>query len=103
MFGISQSFSLLVAALKQDRKRLKAEKFDLLTQMKQLYSTLEDKEEELREFIRNYEQKMKENEEHLKQVPLHEALLHPFFSLSCGLLILQNLLLSPSSWRNKQI
>ncbi|GIY16845.1 hypothetical protein CDAR_460902 [Caerostris darwini] len=55
-------------ALKQDRKRLKAEKFDLLTQMKQLYSTLEDKEEELREFIRNYEQKMKESDETLKQM-----------------------------------
>lgn len=44
------------AALKGDRKRLKAEKFELLNQMKQLYSTLEDKEKELRDFIRNYEQ-----------------------------------------------
>ena len=44
-----------LAALKADRKRLKAEKFDLLNQMKQLYQTLEDKERELREFIRNYE------------------------------------------------
>jgi hypothetical protein len=43
-------------ALKGDRKRLKAEKFELLNQMKQLYSTLEDKEKELRDFIRNYEQ-----------------------------------------------
>ncbi|GIY09278.1 hypothetical protein CEXT_141001 [Caerostris extrusa] len=57
-----------ILPLKQDRKRLKAEKFDLLTQMKQLYSTLEDKEEELREFIRNYEQKMKESDETLKQM-----------------------------------
>ncbi|CAL1299325.1 unnamed protein product [Larinioides sclopetarius] len=57
-----------LSALKQDRKRLKAEKFDLLTQMKQLYSTLEDKEEELREFIRNYEQKMKESDENIKQM-----------------------------------
>lgn len=47
---------LCVAALKADRKRLKAEKFDLLNQMKQLYGTLEDKEKELRDFIRNYEQ-----------------------------------------------
>lgn len=59
-----------LTALKQDRKRLKAEKFDLLTQMKQLYSTLEDKEEELREFIRNYEQKMKETDEKLKKLTL---------------------------------
>ncbi|XP_044007142.1 kazrin-A isoform X3 [Aphidius gifuensis] len=51
----------VVQALKTDRKRLKAEKFDLLNQMKALYSTLEDKERELRDFIRNYEQ-MRENE-----------------------------------------
>lgn len=42
--------------MKSDRRRLKAEKFDLLNQMKQLYATLEDKEKELRDFIRNYEQ-----------------------------------------------
>ncbi|XP_043269529.1 uncharacterized protein Liprin-gamma isoform X4 [Venturia canescens] len=48
--------------LKVDRKRLKAEKFDLLNQMKALYGTLEDKERELRDFIRNYEQRMCENE-----------------------------------------
>jgi len=47
---------LCLAAVKADRKRLKAEKYDLLNQMKQLYSTLEDKEKELRDFIRNYEQ-----------------------------------------------
>ncbi|XP_076172215.1 liprin protein kazrin isoform X11 [Ptiloglossa arizonensis] len=49
-------------ALKADRKKLKAEKFDLLNQMKALYGTLEDKERELRDFIRNYEQRMRENE-----------------------------------------
>jgi len=48
--------SFLPIALKGDRKRLKAEKFELLNQMKQLYTTLEDKEKELRDFIRNYEQ-----------------------------------------------
>lgn len=47
---------LFPLALKADRRRLKAEKFDLLNQMKQLYATLEDKEKELRDFIRNYEQ-----------------------------------------------
>ncbi|XP_022235369.1 kazrin-like, partial [Limulus polyphemus] len=56
-----------LAALKHDRKRLKVEKFDLLNQMKQLYSTLEDKEKELRDFIRNYEQRMKQSDENLKQ------------------------------------
>ena len=54
--------------MKADRKRLKAEKLDLLNQMKQLYCTLEDKESELREFIRTYEQKMKETEANIKQV-----------------------------------
>ncbi|XP_058802045.1 kazrin [Phymastichus coffea] len=51
-----------VHSLKADRKRLRAEKFDLLNQMKALYGTLEDKERELRDFIRNYEQRMRENE-----------------------------------------
>ncbi|GJQ77205.1 hypothetical protein Trydic_g14876 [Trypoxylus dichotomus] len=49
--------------LKSDRRRLKAEKFELLNQMKQLYDTLEDKEKELRDFIRNYEQLSTEREE----------------------------------------
>ena len=49
------SWIFVVAALKADRKRLKAEKFDVLNQMKQLYATLEDKEKELRDFIRSYE------------------------------------------------
>ena len=51
------------SALKADRKRLKAEKFDLLNQMKQLYATLEDKEKELRDFIRNYEQVRSSNDD----------------------------------------
>jgi len=45
-----------IASLKLERKKLKSEKLDLLSQMKQLYSTLDDKEKELRDFIRNYEQ-----------------------------------------------
>lgn len=43
------------AALKAERKRLKAEKMDMLGQMKQLFATIEDKEKELRDFIRAYE------------------------------------------------
>jgi len=46
---------LIVSVLKADRKRLKAEKYDLLNQMKELYATLDDKEKELRDFIRNYD------------------------------------------------
>lgn len=54
------SFSLtLLAAMKSDRKRLKAEKADLVNQMQQLYATLESREEQLRDFIRNYEQHRK--------------------------------------------
>ena len=45
-----------IQGLKADRKRLRADKFDLINQMKALYATLEDKERELRDFIRNYEQ-----------------------------------------------
>uniref|UniRef100_A0AAR5Q448 SAM domain-containing protein n=1 Tax=Dendroctonus ponderosae TaxID=77166 RepID=A0AAR5Q448_DENPD len=45
-----------LTTLKADKRRLKAEKFDLLNQMKQLFSTLEDKEKELRDFIRTYGQ-----------------------------------------------
>ena len=54
--------------MKSDRKRLKAEKVELLSQMKQLYCTLEDKEGELRDFIRNYEQRMRESDDSIKQV-----------------------------------
>lgn len=54
------NFSLcLKPAMKSDRKRLKAEKADLVNQMQQLYATLESREEQLRDFIRNYEQHRK--------------------------------------------
>ncbi|MPC23155.1 Kazrin [Portunus trituberculatus] len=36
--------------------------------MKQLYATLEDKEKELRDFIRNYEQRMKDSDESLRHL-----------------------------------
>ena len=49
---------LIHLALKADRKRLKGEKFELMIQMKMLYGTLEEKEGEIRDFIRNYEQRM---------------------------------------------
>ncbi len=57
-----------ISAMKADRKRLKGEKLDLLNQMKQLYTTLEDKESELRDFIRNYEQRVGESDETIKLV-----------------------------------
>ena len=60
--------NLIFTAMKSDRKRLKAEKLELLNQMKQLYTTLEEKETELRDFIRNYQQKMGENDATIKHV-----------------------------------
>ncbi|XP_070206857.1 kazrin-like isoform X2 [Littorina saxatilis] len=59
-------------AMKSDRKRLKSEKVDLLHQMKQLYVTLEDKESELRDFIRNYEQRVQESDESIKQLAMEK-------------------------------
>ncbi|XP_028853976.1 kazrin, periplakin interacting protein b isoform X1 [Denticeps clupeoides] len=53
-------------AMKADRKRLKAEKAELVNQMQQLYSTLESREEQLRDFIRNYDQHRKESEDAVK-------------------------------------
>jgi len=58
----------LSVAMKADRKRLTSEKADLVSQIKQLYGTLKDKEAELRDFIRNYEQRTKDNNELIKQV-----------------------------------
>ena len=55
-------------SLRRERKQLKSEKLDLLNQLKQLYAILEDKEKELRDFILNYEQRMKDSEEAIKQL-----------------------------------
>ncbi|KAG5899795.1 hypothetical protein JTB14_006128 [Gonioctena quinquepunctata] len=57
-----------MTTLKADKRRLKAEKFDLLNQMKQLYSTLEEKEKELRDFIRSYGQRARDSETSLQQL-----------------------------------
>ncbi|XP_072379366.1 kazrin isoform X2 [Diabrotica undecimpunctata] len=57
-----------LSTLKADKRRLKAEKFDLLNQMKQLYLTLEDKEKELRDFIRSYGQRTRDNETSMQQL-----------------------------------
>ncbi|XP_028135852.1 kazrin isoform X5 [Diabrotica virgifera virgifera] len=68
-----------LSTLKADKRRLKAEKFDLLNQMKQLYLTLEDKEKELRDFIRSYGQARRQlassgclsDQESLASLPRH--------------------------------
>lgn len=66
--------------MKADRKRLKGEKTDLVSQMQQLYATLESREEQLRDFIRNYEQHRKVG------VPLDPCPPLPPPSLSCPFL-----------------
>ncbi|XP_060235114.1 kazrin isoform X2 [Meriones unguiculatus] len=62
-------------AMKADRKRLKGEKADLVSQMQQLYATLESREEQLRDFIRNYEQHRKESEDAVKALAKEKDLL----------------------------
>lgn len=48
--------------LKIERKKLRTDKSDLLSQVKQLCSSLQDKEQELRNFIRSFEQRIRETE-----------------------------------------
>ncbi|XP_061537997.1 kazrin-A isoform X3 [Phycodurus eques] len=62
-------------AMKSDRKRLKVEKADLVNQMQQLYSTLESREAQLRDFIRNYDQHRKENEDAVKALAKEKDML----------------------------
>ncbi|XP_035794057.1 kazrin-A-like isoform X4 [Anopheles albimanus] len=52
----------LIQSLKLERKKLRADKNDLLSQVKQLCASLQEKEAELRNFIRNYEQRIRESE-----------------------------------------
>jgi len=55
-------------AMKMDRNRLKSDACDIHLQMKQLYCTLGDKEAELRDFIRSYDQRKQDCQETIKQV-----------------------------------
>lgn len=48
--------------LKNERKKLRNEKTDLLAHVKQLGQSLQDKEQELRDFIRNYELRLRDTE-----------------------------------------
>lgn len=54
-------------ALKAESSRLKNEKFDLINEMKELYEALDDKEKQIRDFIRNYEHRIRENHDMLAQ------------------------------------
>lgn len=51
-----------ISELKNDRKKLRSEKADLLGHVKQLGQSLQDKEQELRDFIRNYELRLRDTE-----------------------------------------
>ncbi|XP_037049199.1 kazrin isoform X2 [Bradysia coprophila] len=51
-----------ITNLRNERKRLKADKSDLLAHVKQLCASLQDKEQELRDFIRNFEHRIRETE-----------------------------------------
>lgn len=48
--------------MKADRRKLKIEKADMLAHVKQLCASLQDKEQEMREFIRNFEQRIRDTD-----------------------------------------
>lgn len=76
MWSVCKNRFVLVTAMKADRKRLKVEKADLVSQMQQLYTTLESREDQLREFIRNYDQ-------HRKVTPAQPIYQHWFTAYIC--------------------
>ncbi|XP_054089414.1 kazrin isoform X3 [Zeugodacus cucurbitae] len=51
-----------IMTLRIERKKLRADKSDLLAQVKQLCASLQDKEQELRDFIRNFQDRVRETE-----------------------------------------
>jgi hypothetical protein len=52
----------LIQSLKAERKKLRSDKNDLLQQVKHLCASLQDKEQELRNFIRKFDQKLRDTE-----------------------------------------
>lgn len=52
----------LIQSLKAERKKLRSDKNDLLQQVKHLCSSLQEKEQELRNFIRKFDQRIKDSE-----------------------------------------
>ena len=52
----------LIQSLKAERKKLRSDKSDLLQQVKHLCSSLQEKEQELRNFIRKFDQKLRDSE-----------------------------------------
>lgn len=52
----------LIQSLKVERKKLRSDKSDLLQQVKHLCASLQDKEQELRNFIRKFDQRLRDSE-----------------------------------------
>ena len=57
-----------INCINNERRRLKSEKHDLLGQLREAYCIIEDKENELRDFITNYEERMRESEQRLENI-----------------------------------
>lgn len=53
----------LIQSLKAERKKLRSDKNDLLQQVKHLCASLQDKEQELRNFIRKFDQRLRDSAE----------------------------------------
>ncbi|XP_028393805.1 kazrin-like isoform X2 [Dendronephthya gigantea] len=51
-----------------ERRRLKSEKQKLLGQLREAYCIIDDKEGELRDFIKNYEERMRESEQQVESI-----------------------------------
>lgn len=58
----------LIQSLKVERKKLRSDKNDLLQQVKHLCSSLQDKEQELRNFIRKFDQRIRDSESNVAKV-----------------------------------
>lgn len=62
--NIKETFEVL----KVDRKRLKSERVELLNQAKNLYTIIETKEIEIRDFLKHYEKKTKETSQAVRRL-----------------------------------
>jgi len=54
-------------AFKQENDELRSERFELLNQMQEMQKTIDDKEDQLREFIKEFHIQTKENEQQLRE------------------------------------
>lgn len=61
---------VFIAALDSTLRTMRAEKLDLLGQMKHLYATLENKEEDMNSFVKNFEMKISEGNDLISRVSI---------------------------------